>query len=138
MTANYWWIIGSGFLLMLGIIHLLYTFFTNKFSSRNNVVIHEMKISFPVLTKKTTIWRAWVGFNASHSIGVIFIAVINIFIALQHPIILHTSLFYLLFNLAVAIFYLWLAHKYWFTIPFAGILLANCCYLIAALLILTK
>ena len=33
-----------------------------------------MKQTSPVLTKDTTVWDAWVGFNASHSIGAMLVA----------------------------------------------------------------
>ncbi len=78
MTVKYIWEFGSVIFIILGVIHLLYTFFTNKFSSRNKNVIHEMKSSYPNLTKETTMWKAWIGFNASHSSGAMFIGIMNI------------------------------------------------------------
>src|SRR5688572_16874063 len=93
MLEQFLWIAGSLPFLILGSIHLLYTFFTNKFSSRNPAVDEAMKTSHPVLTNKTTMWRAWVGFNASHSSGVIYIGLVNFLFAVFLPIILSNPVF---------------------------------------------
>lgn len=137
MIAKYLWIIGSVPFIVLGTIHLLYTFFTNKFSSRNSLVDEEMKTSSPVLTRQTTMWRAWIGFNASHSSGAIYIGLLNLFIAFQYSSVLQNQIF-LLLNISTAFFYLWLAKKYWFCTPFVGILIATCSFSAAAFLILFK
>jgi len=62
-------IIGASIFGILGTMHLLYTFFTNKFTARNQHVVEAMQSTSPVLTKETTMWKAWIGFNASHSLG---------------------------------------------------------------------
>lgn len=138
MIEKYLWIAGSIPFIILGTIHLLYTFFTNKFSVRNKDVEEKMKISFPVLTSRTTMWKTWIGFNASHSAGAIFIGVVDLFIALNYFFILRESLFLLLFHLVTILFYLWLGKKYWFSIPFTGILVSSCCFVAATILILIK
>ena len=137
MIEKYLWIAGSLPFIILGAIHLLYTFFTNKFSSRNKMLDEEMKISVPVLTKEVTMWNAWVGFNASHSSGVIYIGFINLFIAIGFSSILHNPLF-LLLNMATVLFYLWLAKKYWFKTPFRGVLISAVCFTAAIIVILLK
>jgi hypothetical protein len=59
---------------VLGCAHLLYTFYTNKFDARDEPVTSSMKNTSPVLTKETTMWKAWIGFNASHSLGAMLVA----------------------------------------------------------------
>jgi hypothetical protein len=137
MIEKYLWIAGSLPCIILGTIHLLYTFFTNKFSSRNKQLDEEMKKSFPVLTKEVTMWNAWVGFNASHSSGVIYIGLINLFTAIGFSSILHNPLF-LLLNMVTVLFYLWLAKKYWFKTPFRGVLISTVCFTAAIIVILLK
>ncbi|MEI9945555.1 MAG: hypothetical protein WDN26_15220 [Chitinophagaceae bacterium] len=137
MIEKYLWIAGSLPFIILGTIHLAYTFFTNKFSSRNKSLDEEMKKSSPVLTKATTMWKAWIGFNASHSSGAIYIGLINLMLAIQFFPILQNSIF-LFINITTVIFYLWLAKKFWFSIPFTGILISTCCYISAAVIILSK
>ena len=136
MAAVYIWEFGSLIFLILGSIHLVYTFFTNKFSSKNEKVITEMESSNPILTKETTIWKAWIGFNASHSVGAIFIGVMNIYLAHNYFLILQNGPFFFIFNILTVGFYLWLAKKYWFRIPFWGILITLICYIVSFTLIL--
>jgi hypothetical protein len=137
MIEKYLWIAGSLPFIILGTMHLLYTFFTNKFSSRNKTLDEEMKISFPVLTKATTMWKAWIGFNASHSSGAMYIGIINLFVAIQYTSILENYLF-LLLNIVTVLFYLWLGKKYWFKIPFTGVLISAVCFFAAAVIILSR
>ena len=56
-------IVGASIFGILGLVHLIYTFYTNKFDARKSSVTDAMKKTSPVLTKETTIWDAWVGFN---------------------------------------------------------------------------
>lgn len=135
MIEKYLWIAGSLPFIILGTIHLSYTFFTNKFFSRNRQLNEEMKTSFPVLTKETTMWKAWTGFNASHSCGAIYIGVINLILAIQYFTVIQNPAF-LVLNIVTVLFYLWLAKKYWFRIPFMGILITAGCFFIAAAIIL--
>jgi hypothetical protein len=128
----YLWLIGSAIFAFLGVLHLYYTFFSDKFSSRNENMINEMKISFPNLTKETTMWKAWIGFNASHSSGAIFIGLINIYLMLRFPV-LQQDHFYFLFNMVTIGFYLWLGKNFWFKIPFTCIFITFICYLSAYL-----
>ena len=134
MIAKYLWGLGSIIIAVFGSIHLYYTFFTNKFSSRNEKLVEEMKTSFLILTKETTFWKAWIGFNASHSSGVIFIGIINFYLAAQYFAVLQSAHFFFIFNILTMGFYAWLARKYWFKIPLAGILIALVCFIVSYIL----
>jgi hypothetical protein len=135
MFAMILWLSGSVIFLVLGTLHLYYTFFTNKFKTRNKNTEIEMKNTSPVLTKDTTMWKSWIGFNASHSAGAIFIGLINAILAVQYFSILQNSVSLLLLNCITVIFYLWLAKRYWFSIPFTGILITACCFVTASLIL---
>ena len=135
-TVKYLWEFGSLIILVLGCIHLYYTFFTNKFSAKNGDLISEMKKTSPILTDQTTMWKAWIGFNASHSFGAIFIGVINILIAIAYFDVFLSNHFYFIFNVLTIMFYLVLAKKYWFKIPFTGLLITLLCYLSAYIIVL--
>jgi hypothetical protein len=134
MIAQYIWIFGSIVIAFLGSLHLYYTFFSDKFSSRNEKMISDMKNSFPNLTKETTMWKAWIGFNGSHSAGAMFIGLINIYLACYYfPILLNDNFFFI-FNIATLCFYAWLGKVYWFKVPLIGILITLACYVAAYLL----
>jgi len=136
MTAKIFIFIASSIFLILGTIHLVYTFFTNKFLARDNETNKRMNSTSPILTKETTMWKAWIGFNASHSMGAMFIGLINIILVCQHFEVYQNSFNILLLDICTGIFYLFLAKRYWFKIPLVGILIATCCFIIALLLLL--
>lgn len=136
MIAKYIWEFGSLIFILLGTIHLVYTFFTDKFSSKNNKVIIEMESSHPNLTKETTIWKAWIGFNASHSIGAMFIGVINFYLAYTYFSIFQSDHFFFIFNILTISLYVWLAKVYWFKIPLIGTSIALICFIVSYSIIL--
>ena len=135
MWAKTLWFTGSAIFLVLGTLHLFYTFFSDKFKARNTAVVTAMKNTTPVLTNETTMWNAWIGFNASHSAGAIFIGLVNIILVVQYFHILQNSLVLLLLNITTATFYCWLGRKYWFRIPYTGILIATVCFVAASIII---
>lgn len=134
IAAKFLWVFGSLVILVLGTIHLVYTFFTNKFSPRNKRAEEEMKSTTPILTKETTLWKSWVGFNASHSSGGMFIGIINFYFAIEYFSLFQTDNFFFLFNILTIGFYVWLAKKYWFKIPLTGVSITLLCFIISYIL----
>ncbi|HLG38533.1 MAG TPA: hypothetical protein VI461_02655, partial [Chitinophagaceae bacterium] len=124
MLSKVLWLCGSAIFFILGALHLAYTFFTSKFDPRNRRVVDEMKNTSPRLTNETTLWKAWIGFNASHSAGAIFFGLINSILAVKYFYIVGNSFILPLLTIITSVFYLWLAKKYWFSIPFISILIA--------------
>lgn len=132
MFAQILWIAGSLIFLSLGALHMWLTFFTDRLSPKNPEVGEGMKNTHPKLTRQTTLWNAWTGFNASHSVGAIFLGIANIILAAQYFPILENAYLLILLTLCTAAFYLYLAKKYWFRIPLNGIAIANLLYWVAA------
>ncbi|MEJ6472954.1 LIC_13387 family protein [Pseudoalteromonas piscicida] len=130
-------IIGVSLFGVLGTIHLVYTFSTEKFNPYDASAAEAMKRTSPQLTKETTIWRAWIGFNASHSLGVMLFAAIYIPLAINNFEVIESSLWFSLLPVVVSASYLILAKKYWFKIPFVGFLVSLVCFLFSAWLIHT-
>ena len=124
---------GSFVFVMLGLAHLYYTFINNKFKARDEAVNEGMKNTHPLLTQQTTMWEGWIGFNTSHSLGVIFFGTINIVLATQYYPVIANSLPLQILNLVVCFCYLALAVKYWFKTPLLDIGLATLCYILALL-----
>lgn len=67
-------------------------------------------------------WQAWVGFNLSHSIGVLFYALSYLYLAVYDFGTLSDS-GYIWGAPIFAAIYTFLAKKFWFRIPFIGSLL---------------
>lgn len=127
------WLVAASaaIILMLGLIHMLYTFHGPKLQPRDAALQARMKEVSPVLTRETTMWKAWIGFNASHSYGAILFGLVYGYLALVHSALLFQSPFLLLTGLALLTGYVFLGKRYWFSIPYRCILLSTVLYLSA-------
>jgi hypothetical protein len=132
------WIAGSTIYLILGCLHLLYTFSGKKLFPRDDRMIKDMQNVSPVISKKTTIWKTWIGFNASHSMGGIFFGVANIIFAVLYFHLLKDSYLLQLLTISTSLFYFFLAIKYWFRVPATGITIASLLYITAFIMLLIK
>lgn len=126
-------IVGASIFGILGTIHLLYTFFTNKFEAYDSSVTEAMKCTSPILTKDTSIWRAWVGFNASHSLGAMLVAGVYVPLSWSYYEVIQNSIWFSILPALLGISYLSLAKVYWFKTPFIGILISTLCFIGAAI-----
>ncbi len=68
------------------------------------------------------------GFNVSHSMGLILFGLVFGFLALAHSELLFRSPFLLVVGLAMLGSFVVLAKVYWFSAPFAGVSIALACY----------
>lgn len=112
----------------LGLAHLVFTFVGRRFEPREPGLMAQMQAAHPVITRQTTMWRAWIGFNASHSVGALLFGLVYGYLALQQPALLWASPFLLGVGLAVLLGYTALGWLYWFSVPFRGIVLALALY----------
>jgi hypothetical protein len=83
------------------------------------------------LTRRTDMWRAWVGFNLSHSLGAVIFAAFVFVTGRSAPAFAAEAHIGIPFALVVAAVYLWLARLYWFRTPFLGCLLSVVLFLAA-------
>lgn len=137
MLATYSIAVSATIVALLGIVHLFYTFWGNKFHPRDADLLARLQAVSPVITRQTSMWKAWVGFNASHSLGAILFGAVYGYLALWHGPFLEQSTFLLTLGLLLLASYLALARLYWFSIPFRGILLALIFY-VAGLVLMMK
>ena len=78
----------AAIVLLLGSAHLLYTFHGSKLHPRDPALIAQMQSTTLVLTRETTVWRAWIGFNASHSLAAIMFGLVYGYLAwFQTPVL---------------------------------------------------
>ncbi len=73
-------------------------------------------------------WRAWVGFNASHSMGLILFGLVFGYLALAHAELLFRSAFLLVVGLAMLVGFVVLSKVYFFSVPLAGVSISLACY----------
>ena len=128
LAARILMVLSASILLTLGVVHLAYTFWGQNLSPRDPALQVSMSQVSPVITKDTTMWRCWVGFNASHSIGLILFGLVFGFLALAHGHLLFQSPFLLIVGLAVLGSFVVLCRLYFFGGPLLGISISLACY----------
>ncbi len=124
------WLVAASaaILLLLGLAHLLFTFSGIKLLPRDADLQGRMQAVSPVITRQTTMWNAWIGFNASHGVGLILFGAVYGDLALAHDALLFGSVFLLALGLVVLLAYVFLARMYFFRTPFRGVVLATVLY----------
>ena len=118
-------------IFVLGALHLLYTFRGTKLHPRDPELRARLEQVPLVLTRQTTMWKAWIGFNASHSYGALLFGAVYAYLALVHSAFLFQSWYLLSLGLLLLLGYAFLGKRYWFSIPFRGILVATVLYVCA-------
>ena len=129
MAARILMVLSASIVLALGLIHFVYTFWGPKLTPRDPALQANMRHISPVITDETTIWRCWVGFNASHSMGLILFGLVFGFLGLTHARLIFQSPFLLVVGLATLTGFVVLSKIYFFSVPLAGMGVSLACYL---------
>ena len=119
----------AAIVLILGIVHLSYTFWGTKLFPADPSVAEAMKSTHLVITSETTTWKAWTGFNATHSIALILFGLNYGYLSLFHATVLYNSMFLELVGLIILISLALLSWNYFFSVPLIGVLIALVFYL---------
>ena len=121
-------VLSASIMFTLGVVHLFYTFYGANLTPRDPALQISMRQSSPIVTNETTMWRCWVGFNASHSMGLMLFGLVFGFLALAHDQLLFQSPFLLVVGLAMLGAFVVLCKVYWFSAPFTGVSISLACY----------
>ena len=131
-------LLGGGIFVLLGALHALYTVRDERHPRLlvpEDPAVREAMAGTGVRLARggTTVWRAWLGFNLSHSLGAVLFGGLTMALgnAWTEP---DPPRFILLFPLGVGVLYLVLSARYWYRIPTAGIALATACFAAAWIL----
>ena len=116
-------------ILFLGAAHLAFTFRGPKLRPRDQGLVRRMQSSKLVLTPQTDMWRAWIGFNASHSAGAILFSALYGYLALAQAELLFGSVYLQAVGALFLFALMLLAKRFWFRTPFAGITASLVCFL---------
>jgi len=129
LAARILMVLSASIVFTLGVVHLVYTFWGPMLTPRDPTLEISMRQTSPVITKETTMWRCWVGFNASHSMGLILFGLVFGFLALAQGQLLFHSPFLLVVGLAMLGGLVVLCKVYFFSAPLTGIGISLACYI---------
>lgn len=129
MPARILMVLSASIIFTLGVVHLVYTFWGPQLTPRDPALQVSMSQISPVITKETTMWRAWMGFNASHSMGLILFGLVFGFLALAHDQLLFQSPFLIVVGLAMLGGFVVLCKAYFFSAPLTGVCISLACYI---------
>ena len=134
MTARVLMVGSASIVLTLGVVHFVYTFWGPNLTPRERALQVSMSQISPVISKETTMWRCWVGFNASHSMGLILFGLVFGFLAAAHSQLLFRSTFLLVVGLAILGAWVVLCKVYFFSTPLTGVAISLACYIASIVL----
>lgn len=124
MPARLCLLASAAIVFVFGALHLFHTFRGRGLWPRGAGVQAAMDTTHLGLTTGTTVWRAWLGFNASHAFGLMLFALVYGHLALQPPAAVRDSAFLLWLGLAALTLQAVLAWRFWFHIPLIGVSVA--------------
>jgi hypothetical protein len=127
--------IAGGIFAFLGALHALFTYLDIRKPRRivpdDPAVIAAMGRSKLRLSRGgTTVWKTWVGFNFSHSLGLVLFGALCIVIGARLNELAPSALALLILP-AIGAIYLVLAVLYWFRAPITGAAIATTCLIVA-------
>jgi hypothetical protein len=128
LAAKILMVLSASIVFTLGAVHLAYTFWGPNLTPRDPSLQITMNQIAPRITKETTMWKCWIGFNASHSMGLILFGLVFGFLAWAHSELLFQSAFLLVVGLATLVGFAVLCKLYFFRVPLAGISISLACY----------
>jgi hypothetical protein len=120
----------AAIILLLGFTHLWYTFRGPMLHPRDPALTARMMTVSPVITPESTMWRLWIGFNSTHSFGLIFFGAVFGYLAVRHGAFLFQSWVLLALGFALLLGYAVVAKVYFFSAPFRGVALATVLYVL--------
>ena len=134
LAARILMVLSASIIFTLGVLHLVYTFWGPQLTPRDPALQISMSQISPIISKETTMWRCWVGFNASHSMGLILFGLVFGYLALAHGQLLFRSPFLLVVGLAMLGGFVVLSKVYWFSAPFTFTSISLACYVVSIVL----
>jgi hypothetical protein len=136
LVANFLEIGGASIFLILGIFHGVLTWqdLSNPrtFTPPDQNLRLAMQESSIAIDAQTNLWQAWLGFNLSHSLGLVMFGGTFLVIGVFDFGLFAKMLWLQSCALFIAAIYLMLSLKFWFSKPAIGAGLALICFVMAA------
>jgi hypothetical protein len=131
-VSRYLFLAGALPFILLGLAHVAATPRTPNqakgLSPRDPALRDAMSRDSLLLTRRTTLWLAWVGFNLSHSLGAVLFGSVIMLIGRSPASFQAQGSVFLPLAVLVSGAYLVLGLRYWFRTPILGIALSSVCF----------
>jgi hypothetical protein len=138
--SRYLFLAGALPFLVLGIAHILATPLApdrpRGLSPADPRLAQEMARTPLRLTRRADMWKAWVGFNLSHSLGLLLFGAVVVITGRSEETFLREGPTLAPLAVVVSTGYLVLAAKYWFRTPMAGSAMGAVLFLASWILLL--
>ncbi len=125
-------LLGSGIIVLLGIGHGIYTLRSTPEGGPMMPIDSKVREAMSAVggiglapELKTSLFKAWIGFNLSHSLGLVVVGLLigfPVLTALTSPV---DNLAWLVCALVLPCVYLWLSIRHWFAKPTMGFAIAT-------------
>ena len=131
-------VVAASIFALLGALHGILTLRDLKnpkaFTPRDPQLRLAMQQSGVRLHPAINLWKAWLGFNLSHSLGVVLFGAAFLHVGVFEPEAFAVSPLLQACAVVVAAIYLILSLKFWFSKPAIGSGMALACFAVAAVL----
>jgi hypothetical protein len=140
--SRYLFLTGALPFLVLGVMHAAFTPHgtaeAKPMSPRDAAFRDAMTRETVRLTRRVTLWQGWVGFNLSHSLGVILLGAVVVLIGRSAASFAAEAAVFLPLAVLVAATYLAIGALYWFKTPVVWIAVSGACFLLSWVLFVTS
>jgi hypothetical protein len=131
-------IVGSSIFVLLGAAHGVLTLMDlsnpRNFTPPDATLRTAMQQSTIALHPKINLWRAWLGFNLSHSLGLLMFGGAFLYIGIRHSSLFSQSALLQGCTILISAAYLVMSLQFWFSTPAIGSGIAMACFILAAAL----
>ncbi len=136
--SRYIFLMGALPFVVLGMAHAFATprvpAQSKGLSPRDPALREAMAKDTVLLTRRTSLWLAWVGFNLSHSLGAVLFGAVVLLVARSQASFQAQASVFLPLAIVVSGLYLLLGLRYWFRTPIVGIALSGVCFVASGVL----
>ena len=137
MVAQTLYLLGCLPLILLGTLHLIFTLKDHKkpqhIVPRSENMIKEMRAEPLRLTRETSMWRAWIGFNISHSMAILLVGLGYMYLSARYFTFLREDILILWAAPVLAWIFVILSKCFWFSKPLKGSLISAALFTLGAI-----
>lgn len=131
-------IVGASIFLLLGSLHGIYTLRDlsqpRAFTPNDPSLREAMQKSSIRFHPSINLWKAWLGFNLTHSLGIVIVGAAFLYVGLFAPQVFAGSLLLQAVAVVVAALYFLISLGFFFLTPTVGAALGLGCFLVATIL----